>query len=913
MWSKKILIILTLAVICGGTVQADDLITLTIENDYQVAVVSGLVDHAVTKVDGKFVAIVTEEQHQQLQQAGIATETLQTGVDPNQLYLLRPQKPAEEDYFDITKITPTVELGAGMHVASLSGMAASEVADHPQYTVTPVEDLEIYFHYIPTAISKSLAGIEDFPTDSLADLVSYDSIYAVNTRLEAFQTRYIFTDSIDAARDWMVQKLVEYGYTVSTPTFYYGGEYHYNVMAVKQGYAEPDKVIVIGGHYDSITYGEEPGPLYYAPGADDDGSGTTITMEMARILKDIPTRKTIIFMPFSAEEVGLVGSRAAAQQFAYDGTLLEVMYNFDMVGFTQDSYWNINLQSGPVTAYVDVTFDAAQRVTALEPVIVGLSGSSDHYSFHEQGFNICYTAEGDFNTLGWHTNLDLTSRMNFDYMNNVARMTAASVGITANSAYPTTIDNIVDMGDGQSVTIYWDDACDPNYTYTVFWGPSSGNYTDSAVVPSGLCSYTVNGLIEGDVYYFSIVGDITDGYPAMYVVEESMRSLTVPRVPLYFTVEPMENQLYLSWTENLEADISHYRIYRDDGSGYTLLQDNITSTEYYDNSVSGHVSYEYKITAVDTDMNESNYSTIATGIPATFDGGILIVDESGASNPLPDQAGQIEYFNTLMSGQPYGLYTIDDRDEALNRNTCGQYSSLFWFDDDLNSKLISRSADTLDWFAGFTTNMFLSGFRTLSYWQASPIPSQHILYQEFGLSGYETNDAFDFAGAFGENGFPSVEIDTSNVLGYLPYIPKLYNLPGAQVIYRYNSISDDISFENEPCGIMVTDADGIHILISFPLYFLTDESAHNLISHVKSLFGESFVYVAGDADNSGVLEIADLLYLVDYMFNYGPAPTNLNAADVDASCSLDVSDLLYLVDYMFLEPPGAAPQEGCVY
>jgi hypothetical protein len=66
-------------------------------------------------------------------------------------------------------------------------------------------------------------------------------------------------------------------------------------------------------------------------------------------------------------------------------------------------------------------------------------------------------------------------------------------------------------------------------------------------------------------------------------------------------------------------------------------------------------------------------------------------------------------------------------------------------------------------------------------------------------------------------------------------------------------------------------------------------------------------YVAGDAnaDQSGP-DVADLTYLVDYLFNGGPAPPLPNAADVDGSGEIDVADVSYLVDYLF--NGGPAPQ-----
>ena len=68
----------------------------------------------------------------------------------------------------------------------------------------------------------------------------------------------------------------------------------------------------------------------------------------------------------------------------------------------------------------------------------------------------------------------------------------------------------------------------------------------------------------------------------------------------------------------------------------------------------------------------------------------------------------------------------------------------------------------------------------------------------------------------------------------------------------------------------------------------------------------SIIPICGDIDDSGGdIDIADLTYLVDHMFNGGPEPPVASAADIDGSPGLEIGDLVHLVDYMFNS--GAAP------
>jgi bacillopeptidase F len=68
-------------------------------------------------------------------------------------------------------------------------------------------------------------------------------------------------------------------------------------------------------------------------------------------------------------------------------------------------------------------------------------------------------------------------------------------------------------------------------------------------------------------------------------------------------------------------------------------------------------------------------------------------------------------------------------------------------------------------------------------------------------------------------------------------------------------------------------------------------------------------YVAGDANGDGVCEMADVVYLVNYLFQNGSPPDPMAAGDPNASCLVDGADVMYLVNYLFKNGP--APQYGC--
>ncbi|MDH4156396.1 MAG: M20/M25/M40 family metallo-hydrolase [candidate division Zixibacteria bacterium] len=899
----------------------DNLGFVTIKSKEQETVVKNTIDRAYTRVSNQFLCAVNSDQARLLAKAGIEFELVFRDVDPASTFVIRKKHQVGFGEVDLKQLGPVYELSEGVTVAVSSRLAASSLHRDPQYMVNSLDELNIRILYLPKVVEGFLSGLDEYPSDSLADRVSMDSLYAWVSTLEAFQTRFILADSIDSARDWLVQKFLDWGYTdVTTPSFYWGGDWiyhypadwHYNVMAVKQGWAEPDKVIVIGGHYDSITFDQPLGPEVFAPGADDNATGTAVVLELARILADIPLRKTVIFIPFTAEESGLVGSRYAAEAFVDEGTDVELMMNWDMVAYDPLDAWELDFAPSSNSGYIDVAVEAALRVSALNPVIdFVFGGVSDDFSFSDQGFSTLGYIETDFNYPGWHTEQDLTSTLNFPYFTDVVRTAAATLGLIADAACATNIEALVDQGDGQSVEVFWSD-CDPTYDYWIYYGTETGVYTDTIEVPSGMCSYVVTGLEEGVLYNFAVMGFAPGGIPAPFALEESKESFVVPRTPTHPDAQPDLNKVVLTWTANQEADLSHYHIYR--GTDLqTPYQDNVTEAVFEDIGIPGHVEYTYRVTAVDNDGYESLLSDEVCCMPATFDGGILVVDEITASFAVPNQAGQVDFFNSMFGPGDYAMISIDDEDATLPQQVAGQYSSLFWFDDEVvTRKYIGYSEDNLAWYLGYADNAFIAGYRTIEFWDNPYTFTYDVPYDEFGLQSYSATITADFAGAFGQNGWPSVQLNTSTPLGHLPWITFLEPRAGAEVIYTYDSNTDDPASENQPCGLLYDTPNGKRILLGFPVLFLTETSAQDLIGYVRTLFDEQpATYADGDLNRSGGVNISDVVYLVSYLFGGGPAPVNPNLADVNSSCTVNISDVSYLVAYLF--GGGPLPQSGCVY
>lgn len=234
---------------------------------------------------------------------------------------------------------------------------------------------------LPVQMFFNTSGRFD-PDPFIVDLleeVSGTSIIATIQHLEDYGTRNCYEPESVEAQNWIRQQFENMGLTVRLQDFpMSGGEASDNVIATLVGTKYPDEFIVIGGHYDSITYS---GP---EPGADDNASGTSGVMEVARILSQYEFDRTIIFCAFSGEEYGLYGSEAYADSCAAAGMNIHGYLNMDMIGYLEPgSYIHTDLIY-PQSAQELADFYTQICATYLPdfPVEPGalVGGDSDHTS-----------------------------------------------------------------------------------------------------------------------------------------------------------------------------------------------------------------------------------------------------------------------------------------------------------------------------------------------------------------------------------------------------------------------------------------------------------------------------------------------------------------------------------------------------
>jgi len=166
-----------------------------------------------------------------------------------------------------------------------------------------------------------------------------------------------------------------------------------NIIAVLPG--ETDDVIVIGAHMDHL--GARRGTVYY--GADDNASGTTglVTMAKAFAKSPIKLKRTLVFISFSGEELGLLGSLFYVKNPTVPMAKIKFMVNMDMIGYSHNA---LNIIGVETTLEGDRFARDLISKTGITPTFLAsvAQGGSDHMPFEKLGVPV-----GVFHT-GLHDN-----------------------------------------------------------------------------------------------------------------------------------------------------------------------------------------------------------------------------------------------------------------------------------------------------------------------------------------------------------------------------------------------------------------------------------------------------------------------------------------------------------------------------
>ena len=224
------------------------------------------------------------------------------------------------------------------------------------------------------------------------------NIYDTIDTLQGYKNRYYASSYGKAAAEWIKSRweaLAAGRSDVSTELFTgcTNCSTQPSVILTIQGNELPGEVVVLGGHLDSINQSSGSNPEMVAPGADDDASGIATLTEALRVAlaSGWKPQRTIKFMAYAAEETGLRGSNAIAQNFKANGVNVVAALQLDMTEYAVNPPEDMQL----ITDYSNASLKAFFRDlfdTYLKPM--GLTrgtytcgyGCSDHASWTGAGY-----------------------------------------------------------------------------------------------------------------------------------------------------------------------------------------------------------------------------------------------------------------------------------------------------------------------------------------------------------------------------------------------------------------------------------------------------------------------------------------------------------------------------------------------
>ncbi|MBE0432264.1 M28 family peptidase [candidate division WOR-3 bacterium] len=248
--------------------------------------------------------------------------------------------------------------------------------------------------FTPMVLS-SAADLPVFPRVSynetvaeILTLVDADSILAKVQRLQDFVTRLSIHDSCLAAAYHIHDRFTALG--LDSVFFQYHTTGHApNVIAIKRGTLYPDSIYaVICGHFDSYAF-YSPN---FAPGADDNASGTSAVLEAARVMRDYDFEYSIRYIAFSGEEYGMYGSGYYAQHARAQGDSILGVINGDMLAYVDIAPESLEViakpSNPPCEPFADFFIAAADTYTALltHKQLSYTMVYSDHAPFWDQGY-----------------------------------------------------------------------------------------------------------------------------------------------------------------------------------------------------------------------------------------------------------------------------------------------------------------------------------------------------------------------------------------------------------------------------------------------------------------------------------------------------------------------------------------------
>jgi hypothetical protein len=300
-------------------------------------------------------------------------------------------------------------------------------------------------------------------------------IYDYARTLYGFGSKHVTQPGNQRAIEYLESTLRSFGYEPELQWFEpLPGARSANVVATLRGTTNPDVQYVVGSHFDSVKEG---------PGSDDNTSGTTALLEVARVLARRPQAATIKFVWFTSEESGLRGSKEFVRRATEAGDRVVGGLNNDMVGWMNDDRLDNTIR------YANAGLRDLQHAAAFQFSNL-ITYDAHYYKFTDahslvDGFGDVVSGIGSYPVLGnphYHQPHDVLETVSHRLVAEVARTTLASVVLMASSPSRVTALTAARGADG-TVDAKWSAAVERGVTgYRLRWRNADGKVGGVQVV-----------------------------------------------------------------------------------------------------------------------------------------------------------------------------------------------------------------------------------------------------------------------------------------------------------------------------------------------------------------------------------------------------------------------------------------------
>jgi hypothetical protein len=420
-----------------------------------------------------------------------------------------------------------------------------------------------------SALSAQTVGRPDPAIQKMVGEISRDRIAATMQKLASFDTRGNFSDpgqkdrGIGAARRWIFDQFKSYSPSLDVSFDPYKVKKQgtrilrdvevVNVVAVLPGTTQPEKRIIVGAHYDSLNIVRKPDAPEVspdggepaaddvidfeksveapAPGVTDNAAGTALVLELARVMSQYKFEKTIVFITFAGEEIGLVGSSLYALKAKDHKDQIEAVLNNDVVGVAIAG--DGHAENGLVHVFSEEPADSASRELAryiretaqryvpsfkAEPVFRQdrFSRGGDHSPFNANGFAAVRFTSAAENLGIQHTANDTFDKSSPEYTTFVAKVNGAALASLAMAPSPpeTTREVLTGAAKGRrtptvargkshyDAVLRWKDAPGANLAgYAIVIRSSTAPFWEQQTFVGKVTEYTLPGLSIDDIIF----------------------------------------------------------------------------------------------------------------------------------------------------------------------------------------------------------------------------------------------------------------------------------------------------------------------------------------------------------------------------------------------------------------------------